>query len=299
MLKIKRGVIVRPVKMGIYGVEGIGKSTLASKCPNPLFIDTEGGTAAFDVNRVEPESWEELLQVIGEIADGGDICKTVVLDTADWAEKMCIDHVLKKYDKNGIEDFGYGKGYTYLLEEFKAIFPALERCLESGKHVVITAHAAQKKIELPEEQGQFDHWGLKLSKLVGPLLKEWVDDLLFCNYQTDVVKDKDGRGHATGGKRMIYTDHKPVYDAKNRHGLDSALPMAWESIAKCFDICDPMRPELEKKLADGGFKRWELLPLTRARQEKFGESMAEAEDWALNNFENAAEWMTAQRNKKE
>ena len=25
-----------------YGAEGIGKSTLASQCPDPLFIDTEG-----------------------------------------------------------------------------------------------------------------------------------------------------------------------------------------------------------------------------------------------------------------
>ena len=40
MLKIMEGKEKRPLKIVIYGPEGIGKSTFASKFPDPLFIDT-------------------------------------------------------------------------------------------------------------------------------------------------------------------------------------------------------------------------------------------------------------------
>lgn len=39
---ITDGVINGAKKVVFYGPEGIGKSTFASKFPDPLFIDTEG-----------------------------------------------------------------------------------------------------------------------------------------------------------------------------------------------------------------------------------------------------------------
>ena len=114
-MRITSGKVIRPQKVVIYGAEGIGKSTLAAQFPNPLFIDTEGGTAQLDVRRIEkPGSFDELISVVNEVAADPDICKTLILDTADWAEQMCIAGVCAKYKKAGIEDFGYGKGYTYL-----------------------------------------------------------------------------------------------------------------------------------------------------------------------------------------
>jgi len=53
MLKITDGKIKRAQKVVLYGSEGIGKSTFAAKFPNPLFIDTEGGTSHMDVRRIE------------------------------------------------------------------------------------------------------------------------------------------------------------------------------------------------------------------------------------------------------
>ena len=48
MLPIKSGRLNKPVKAVIYGLEGTGKSTLAAQTPNPLFLDTEGGTTYLD-----------------------------------------------------------------------------------------------------------------------------------------------------------------------------------------------------------------------------------------------------------
>ena len=115
MLNITKGIVTRPQKVVIYGPEGIGKSTLASRFPDPLFIDTEGGTSHLDVRRIDkPKDWDELLSIIKEVAHTPDVCKTLVVDTADWAEASAMDYVLKKYNQTSIEGFGYGKGYCEL-----------------------------------------------------------------------------------------------------------------------------------------------------------------------------------------
>ena len=43
-MEITRGKVQKAKKVVIYGPEGIGKSTFASRFPDPVFIDTEGST---------------------------------------------------------------------------------------------------------------------------------------------------------------------------------------------------------------------------------------------------------------
>lgn len=236
MLNITNGKINRAVKTVIYGSEGIGKSTFASKFPDPLFIDTEGGTAQMDVRRIDrPQKWEELLAIVGEVACTPGVCKTLVLDTADWAEQLCIDYVCQKNRQSSIESFGYGKGYTYLAEEWASFLAVCDAVIDAGIHVVIVAHAKQRKQELPDEAGAFDRWELKLSKQVAPLLKEWADILLFLNYKTFVIRTENNANKAQGGKRVIYTTHHPCWDAKNRHGLPDELDLDYSQIAHIFE----------------------------------------------------------------
>ena len=64
---------------------------------------------------------------------------------------------------------------------------------------------------------------MKLSKQIAPILKEWADLLLFCNYQTYVVTTDNNTKKAQGGKLVIYTSHNPVWDAKNRNGLPEQM----------------------------------------------------------------------------
>lgn len=235
MLNITRGKIDRALKVVAYGSEGIGKTTFAAAFPEPLFIDTEGGTAHMDVRRIDrPQSWEELLSIISEVAADPNVCKTLVLDTADWAEALCVAYVCQKYKQNSIESFGYGKGYTILGEEFGRLFAALDAVIASGKNVVITAHAKMRKFEQPDEQGAYDRWEMKLSKQVAPLLKEWCDMLLFLNYKTYVVTTETNAKKAQGGKRVIYTSHHPCWDAKNRHSLPEEMDLDFKNIAHLF-----------------------------------------------------------------
>lgn len=235
MLNIRKGKVARAQKVAIYGSEGIGKSTFASAFPDPLFIDTEGGTAHMDVSRIDGiQSWEELLSIVREVADEPDICKTLVIDTADWAEQLCVKYICEKYKQNSLEGFGYGRGYTYLSEEFARLLSALDGVIASGKHVVITAHAKMRKFEQPDEQGAYDRWEMKLSKQVAPLVKEWCDMLLFLNYKTYVVTTESNSKKAQGGRRVMYTAHHPCWDAKNRHGLPEELDLDFAAIAHLF-----------------------------------------------------------------
>lgn len=239
MLNITKGRLKQPVKLVIYGPEGIGKSTLAAACPDPLFIDTEGGTAHMDVSRLAGlDTWQKLKHGLSEIAGRTELCKTLVIDTADWAEQLCMDYIVGKNKKTGIEDFGYGKGYVYVAEEFAKLLALLDSVILGGMNVVVTAHAKMRKFEQPDEMGAYDRWEMKLSKQTAPLLKEWCDALLFCNYETHVIvtDDKTGRGKGRGGRRVIHTVHHPCWDAKNRFGLPDKLELSYASIAGIFAV---------------------------------------------------------------
>lgn len=240
---VTSGTIPAPVKVVLYGPEGIGKSTFASQFPHPVFIDTEGGTKRLNVARLPaPTSWQMLMDEVAEVARGNVPCGTLVIDTADWAERMCIETVCAKFKVKGIEDFGYGKGYTYAKEEFAHLLDALEEVLAAGKHVVVTAHAQISRFEQPDAVGSYDRWTMKTSKQVAPLLREWCDMLLFANYKTVVEKAGAGanaKNKASGGKRVLYTTHNPCWDAKNRFGLADEVPFEFASIAACITPANP------------------------------------------------------------
>lgn len=232
MLELTSGKIVTAQRVVIYGPEGIGKTTLASHFPGAVFIDTEGSTKHIDVLRTPPpSSWAHLLTMVDALTDNPQV-QTIVIDTADWAEKLCHAHICTTHNVSGIEDIGYGKGYVYAKEAFAKLLDGLTAATHKGINVVVTAHAALRKFEQPDEMGAYDRWELKLDKRSASLLKEWADAVLFCNYRTIVVKQKSGKDKAQGGERVIYTSHAPAWDAKNRWGLPDVLPMAYESFAE-------------------------------------------------------------------
>ena len=132
-------------KVVIYGPEGIGKSTLAAQFADPLFIDTEGSTKEMDVARLDkPESWEFLLAELDFVRTQRP-CKTLVIDTIDWAEQLCIRCVCSRAGKRGIEDFGWGNGWTYEKEEFERFLTALEGVVDSGINIVLVKLEAVPK----------------------------------------------------------------------------------------------------------------------------------------------------------
>ena len=273
-MKITRGKVNGAKKTVIYGPEGIGKSTFASRFPGVVFIDTEGSTKEMDVARLpRPTSWSMLLEETDYIKAHPEECRTLVIDTIDWAEQLCVQSVCDSHNKKGIEDFGYGNGYVYVKEEFGRFLNRLSDIVEQGIHVVLTAHAQLRKFEQPDELGAYDRWELKLGKKTqsqtSPLVKEWADMLLFCNYKTySVAVDKEGKKHkAQGGKRVMYTAHHPCWDAKNRYGLPEECEFDYSVIAGIIEpgtgavkSPEPVKPEPVQKTDRNSQDDYENIP---------------------------------------
>lgn len=264
-MNISSGRIHTAQKVVIYGPEGIGKSTFASRFPNPLFCDTEGSTKNMDVRRFDrPESAQSIEDCINYVKFRPDICSTFVLDTADWAEKLLSKKVCSARKKDGIEDFGYGKGFTYLMEEFGKLLNQLEDLIELGVNVVVTAHAQLQKFEQPDENGAYDRWSLKLTKQDSPILKEWADAVLFVNYKTYVEKGDNNKYKASGGKRVMYASHHPCWDAKNRWGLPDECDFDYSVIAPFIPSKDaqsaPAAPTADTSAVDALIDHEQPLP---------------------------------------
>ena len=232
-MKITKGKQTRPQRVVIYGVESVGKTTFAAQFPAPLFLDIEGGTAHLNTDRCEINSWAELNGALKEVAASD--YQTVIIDSADWAERLCVEDLLASTKKASIEDYGYGKGWVMVAERMSRMLTALDSLIANGKHVVLLAHSKVQRVEPPDLMTAYDRYELKMSKQSSPLVKEWADELWFFRFKTKVVESENGKAKGTGGKqRIILTTHSAAYDAKTRSGLAEELPMEWDSVAHLF-----------------------------------------------------------------
>ena len=235
VFNITSGPTATAQKVVLYGVEGIGKSTFASQFPNPVFIDTEGSTSNMNVKRLDnPNSWQMLLDEVNYVKQSR-ICSTLIIDSADWAERICKEHlaVLGKWTDSNND---YGAKYVALEKEFGLLINKLSDLVELGINVVLTAHAKLKKKEEPDQMGAFDRYQLKMEDKTGAIVKEWADMVLFANYEMTVLTDEKTKSKkATGGHRVMYATHYPGWDAKNRHGLPDKLPFEFGTIAHIFN----------------------------------------------------------------
>ncbi len=249
MLAIEKGVKKSAVKCVVYGVEGIGKTTFASHFPKPLFLDLDKGSQRMEVDRISPASWLDLMKVLEDICQEKDLpYSTIVIDTADMAAKMCTEYVCRiNGDKKNIEEFGYGKGYVVLAQEFAMILIKAEMLIEAGYNVVFLAHAMQRTITKPDDTGSYDHWEMKLpgkgNNSLGGMLKEWADLLLFADYKVIIREGADGKGKAAGGQRKMRANHTAFADAKNRFGLPDMMDFDYKEIASIIpERVPPQKP---------------------------------------------------------
>jgi len=247
---VTRGKQRRAQRVCIYGVESVGKTTFAAKAPKPIFLDVEGGTHHLDAARVEIDSFESLQGAVTELAAGGHEFGTAVIDSADWTEKLLIEHLLGETKKKSIEDFGYGKGWVQVAERFARLLTSCDKLIDRGINVFFIAHSHVKRVEPPDQMAAYDRYELKLSKQCSPLLKEWADELWFAQFKTKLVESESGRMQGKGGKeRVLYTTHSAAYDAKTRSGLPEELALEWDGVAHLFGAA-PVAVAAEASPAD-------------------------------------------------
>jgi hypothetical protein len=222
----------------------VGKTTLAAKVPQPVFLDVEKGSAHLDVPRQEIKTWTELLEVVKELASGSYGYKSVVLDSIDWAERLNHTDLCEQKKIKSLEEIPYGKGFVMAAERMARFLNDLDRLVDAGIHVVLIGHAQVKRQEPPDQVQAYDRYELKLTKQASPLIKEWVDHLFFLNFKTRIVESESGKAKGRGGKeRVIYTTHAAAYDAKTRSELADELPLDYASISSLFGAVNaPAKP---------------------------------------------------------
>ena len=246
-MNISRGPQKTAIRTCIYGVEGVGKTTFASNFPGCVFIDTEGSTKHMDVARFDaPESLNDVMDQLAWVLGNPEKIGTVVIDTVDWLERLIFKAVCDEKKIQNIEDIGYGKGYVYAKQKMQGILDILDQIIARGVHVVLVCHSMIRKFEQPDEMGSYDRYTLKLNeKNIAPIVKEWVDMLLFVNYKTDVITGSDGKTKKGKGgqKRVMYANHSACWDAKNRFGLPDEMPFEYDQIAHLFGEAKPVEAE--------------------------------------------------------
>jgi hypothetical protein len=239
--RIKRGSGNLPNRILVAGPEGIGKSTLASKAPNPIFICAEEGLTGLDhVQRFPPSSLEELNSFLDALIVDAQGFHTLVIDTTDWLERFLATCVCQRDNVRDIEAYGFGKGYVVLENELVAILHKLDLLREKQKMgVVLLAHVTIRTFNDPRGES-WDRYEMKGHKRFTGILREWPDACLFAVFDVFKSKKKGERVEKTiGGERVLHTQWSPAWDAKNRLNLPETLPMEWEDLERAIQENSP------------------------------------------------------------
>jgi hypothetical protein len=252
LAKVVSGRLVKPMRLLIYGLEGVGKSSFAAAAPSPIFLGAEDGTSELDVERFpQPENWADVMEAVSELIRRPEHpYKTLVLDTLDWMEPLVWHQVCVMCAKPGrpplrsIEEMGYGKGYVEAGGLWRQLTAALERLRsERRMDIILLAHSWIKPYKNPSGE-DFDRFEMKLHKGAAGLWREWCDAVLFAahdvtTYESDAKRVKG----ISSGARVLRTQHDAAWDAKNRYDLPPSLPLDWDAFAEAATAHRPDDPE--------------------------------------------------------
>lgn len=245
--KVTKGKVKRPHLIIVFGVDGVGKTTFASQAPDPIFLGKEQGTDQLDVNRFpEPKTWSEVLQAIDELTTMSHQYKTLVIDSLDWIEPLLFKHICEEDEVKSIElaGGGYGKGYVVAVEKWHEFIDKVNKLRDVKKmHVIMIAHSEIITFNDPDSQMAYERYQMKLHKRANPVLREWVDAVLFANYKTFTKKDGTRTKALGDGARVMYTERRPGYEGKNRYGLPPVMNFDWNDFINAVERGEPESPE--------------------------------------------------------
>ncbi len=258
LASIKKRKIAAAQRILLYGENGTGKSTLAADAPSPIFLDIEGGSLQLDVARYPfreatdghiPHTYAQVLAALADLSTPGHEYKTVVIDTVDRLESLIWQHVCEVHKQaEGIESFGYGKGYVMALDVWRDFCRRLDALRALDINVVLLAHAQIKTFKSPDTE-DFDRYSLRAHDKAAAFLMEWVDVVGFLTFDEWSSKGK-GEARAKGkgtGRRLLKTERTAAFNAKSRLPLPKEIEIEiahpWKPIGDAIAAAASAGPE--------------------------------------------------------
>lgn len=232
-------------KILIYGPNGKGKTTLASMAPNPIFVGFDDGARKIR----NPKTGQPLNAVLGieTFEDFRDALhqpslfprgSSLVVDTITLAENKAIEYVIRTVRTEGgklaqnIEDYGWGKGYVYLLDPMLLLLADMDALVRRGVNVLLlaqqglgtTANAAG--LDYLQDGPVLCSKPAKDQNVRGTVIG-WCDHVFRIGHADPTVEKLNKaatKGKVTGalGERQIFTEPEAWYVAKNR--MNGTLP---------------------------------------------------------------------------
>jgi len=251
---IKKGSTVKPPRIVLMGVEGVGKSTAGAQLESPIFLCSEDGLVGpqfRDTSHFSAVDWEQVLGFLDYLLDNQHTYKSIVVDTVDWLEPKLYRFICKRDNEKDIESYGFGKGYTAAATEFRKFVRRLDSLNRKGMTVLVLAHTQVKAFNNPTGEN-YDRYEPKADKKVAGIIKEWADAVLFAEFQTFAVKTKGAsKAKGVGGQeRIVHTQRSAGWDAKNRYGLPDDMPFDMPAIMEAINAGNGAGGDSAKDIAD-------------------------------------------------
>lgn len=231
---VTKGRIESPPCVLLYGPDGVGKSSFAAGAPNPIFFGPEKGSDHLDVARFPAaKKFAEVFAAIEALKNEQHNYKTLAIDSLDWLEPLLFREICEEYKCKTIEhaNGGYGKGYVEAQVRWGKLKDAIEDLRVSRQfNIILIGHSDIVNFADPSNQSTYQRYELKLHKRASALWREYVDAVLFANFEV-FVKESDDRVKVFGdGARVMHTERRPGWDAKNRYGIPLKLDLSWQTL---------------------------------------------------------------------
>lgn len=225
---LKRALPPKPPIIVLYGVRGVGKTTLAAGSSNPVLLRIEDGLGTLDVPHWPIDSYQDVTAAIGALYSEEHTFKSVIVDSLDWLEPLIFAEACRQNGWENIETPGYGKGYEIALKVWREFMDGMRALRdEKGMTIVMLAHEKISTFNSPDVD-PYDRYQLKMHNKSAALLEEAADIVAFMNYRVSVrhvdAKDRNSpvRG-VGGGQRVLYLEERPGRKAKNRFQMPETI----------------------------------------------------------------------------
>lgn len=110
-------------------------------------------------------------------------------------------------------------------------------------NIIFIGHAEVTNFSDPYLQTSYNKYDLKLYKRTSSKFKEYVDAVLFAQYESFAKENDDGvKTHSTG-ERVLYTEHQPTFHAGNRYGLPHVIKMDFKEFDRLSKEGNPNSKE--------------------------------------------------------